>query len=80
MQWLAANWFWAFVLGAFVWMHLSGHGCHAGHGSHHGGRPQGDGDVPHDSDATHDGRAPSSRERAPLSEERNGRQNIDRRQ
>ena len=39
MAWLAANWFWALILIAFIAMHMGGHGGHGGHGSHgsHGG-------------------------------------------
>ncbi len=50
MLWLTANWFWVLVFIAFIWMHASGHGCHAGHGSRgsHAGRDN----TSHDGDAT----------------------------
>lgn len=40
MDWLAQNWVWILVLGAFIGMHLFGHGGHDGHGGcgGHGGR------------------------------------------
>lgn len=40
MNWLAQNWVWVLVFVVFIWMHMSGHGCHGGHGDHsgHGGK------------------------------------------
>ncbi len=32
MEWLSENWAWALFLGAFVAMHMFGHGGHGGHG------------------------------------------------
>jgi hypothetical protein len=34
MQWLQTNWIWLALVGAFIAMHLSGHGMHGGHGRH----------------------------------------------
>lgn len=39
MEWLQQNWFWVVVIGAFIAMHLFGHGghgggCGGGHGGH----------------------------------------------
>jgi hypothetical protein len=36
MTWLTANWFWILVFGAFIAMHMFGHGAHGG-GGHQGG-------------------------------------------
>lgn len=33
MDWLAQNWFWVVLVGLFVGMHFTGHGC-GGHGAH----------------------------------------------
>ena len=32
MVWLAENWVWVLIGGAFIGMHLFGHGGHGGHG------------------------------------------------
>ena len=45
MAWLIENWFWLLIFGAFVSMHLFGHGGHGGHGGHRGGARQGAADV-----------------------------------
>lgn len=34
MDWLAQNWIWILFAGAFVAMHMFGHGGHGGHSGH----------------------------------------------
>lgn len=36
MAWLSENWIWVLFGGAFIAMHLFGHGCGGGHGGHGG--------------------------------------------
>jgi len=40
MDWLVQNWVWVLVFAVFIWMHMSGHGCHGGHGDRHGEEDQ----------------------------------------
>ena len=40
MNWLLQNWVWVLVFAVFIWMHMSGHGCHGGHGDRHGEEDQ----------------------------------------
>lgn len=40
MNWLVQNWVWVLVFAVFIWMHMSGHGCHGGHGGRHGEEDQ----------------------------------------
>ncbi|TKR53506.1 DUF2933 domain-containing protein [Allopusillimonas ginsengisoli] len=36
MTWLTENWLWVLFGGAFIAMHVFGHGCHGGHGKRKG--------------------------------------------
>ena len=48
MEWFTANWFSVVIFGAFVAMHVFGHGGHGGHGGHRDGdrqRRRGDADT-----------------------------------
>jgi hypothetical protein len=36
MTWVTANWFWILVFGAFIAMHMFGHGGHGGGGHRDG--------------------------------------------
>lgn len=48
MQWLQENWFWIFVVVAFVLMHLGhGHGRHGGGEPHSRTRDEGGHDAEH---------------------------------
>ena len=44
MEWLAQNWVWVLLIGAFIAMHLFGHGGHGGHGGGHDDRKSREGD------------------------------------
>ncbi|TAL85983.1 MAG: DUF2933 domain-containing protein [Candidimonas sp.] len=52
MAWLTENWIWVLLGGAFIAMHLFGHGGHGG-GCGHGGHGSGSGGD-HDSNRTVD--------------------------
>ena len=43
MEWLSQNWVWVLFIGAFIAMHVFGHGGHGGHGGsgdgHDDGKP-----------------------------------------
>ena len=52
MEWLGQNWVWVLFIGAFIAMHLFGHGGHGGHGD----------DDDHDG---HDDRKPKDRDSEP---------------
>ena len=43
MEWLAQNWVWVLLIGAFIAMHLFGHGGH-GHGGRQDDRKSREGD------------------------------------
>ena len=45
MEWFSQNWVWALFFGAFIAMHLFGHGGHCGHGGNHD--PDPDKSPPH---------------------------------
>lgn len=40
MNWLVQNWVWVLVFTVFIWMHMSGHGCHGGHRGRHDEKDQ----------------------------------------
>ena len=70
IDFLAANWLWIVLIGAFLWMHSRGGGCGM-HGNHrHGGQ---DGSSHDESARESRGHVPTGR---PMTEEQAGRRGV----